>query len=234
MVGAVGTIMRNREEPGVGATPAGTDTIGVAAVDNHPIVLKGIGAALAETAPDITLLAVAPSVAEILAGPGADASVVLLDLGMPRQGSVRDDIEALVAHGMKVLIFTSEERPVPVRRAIAAGASGLLLKIDPIETIAESIRGTRDGTLVCSGALAHALLTDDEMMGKLSPRQVEILRAISEGLPYKSVARSMSITESTVREHLNRAVASYRQRGQDPGNSHGLVRLAREEGHFSG
>lgn len=206
--------------------------MGVAAIDNHPIVLKGIGAALAESAPALELVAVAGSVRELLAGPGAQAAVVLLDLGMPREGSVEDDIHELVAHGMVVLIFTSEERPAPVRRAIAAGASGLLLKIDPVEAIAEAILGALDGEQVCSGALAHALLTDDELMVKLSPRQVEILRSISEGLPYKAVARTMHISESTVREHLNRAVATYRQRGLDPGNSHGLVTMARGEGHL--
>jgi len=206
--------------------------VGVAAIDNHPIVLKGIGAALAEATPDLVLLAVADSVDDLLAGPGAGAAVVLLDLGMPREGTVEDDIQRLVDHGMVVLIFTSEERPAPVRRAIAAGASGLLLKIDPVESIAESILGALSGELVCSGALAHALLTDDDLMVRLSPRQVEILRSISEGLPYKSVAKSMHISESTVREHLNRAVATYRQRGLDPGNSHGLVTMARGEGHL--
>jgi len=206
--------------------------VGVAAIDNHPIVLKGIGAALAEEAPDLVLLAVAGSVDELLAGPGANASVVLLDLGMPRDGGVEDDIRQLVEHGMIVLIFTSEERPAPVRRAIAAGASGLLLKIDPVRSIAESIQGALAGELVCSGALAHALLTDDDLMVSLSPRQIDILRSISEGLPYKSVAKSMRISESTVREHLNRAVATYRQRGLDPGNSHGLVTMARGEGHL--
>lgn len=210
----------------------GTIRVGVAAIDNHPIVLKGIGAALAEAAPDLELLAVAGSIEELLTGPGASASVVLLDLGMPRTGSVEDDIRALVGRGMVVLIFTSEERPVPVRRAITAGASGLLLKIDPVESIAEAIRGALSGSLACSGALAHALLTDEEMTARLSPRQVEILRSISEGLPYKTVASMMNISESTVREHLNRTVATYRNRGIDPGNSHGLVRRAREEGHL--
>lgn len=206
--------------------------MGVAAIDNHPIVLAGIGAALAESAPDLELLAVAASVDELFAGAGAAASVVLLDLGMPREGTAEDDIRRLVGHGMVVLIFTSEERPVPVRRAIAAGASGLLLKVDPVASIAEAIHGALAGELVCSGTLAHALLTDDELMVRLSPRQVDILRSIAEGLPYKAVAKSMHISESTVREHLNRAVATYRQRGLDPGNSHGLVTMARGEGHL--
>ncbi len=197
------------------------------------MVLAGIGAALAETAPDCELVAVADSIESLLDGPGATADVVLLDLWMPREGTVAEDIRRLVQRGKAVLIFTSEERPVPVRQAIESGASGLILKIDPIESIAETIRGAFSGDVVCSGALAHALLDDESAMSRLTPRQVDILRGISEGLPYKSVAKSMNITESTVREHLNRAVAAYRQRGLDPGNSHGLVRMAREDGYLT-
>lgn len=208
--------------------------ISVAAVDNHPIVLAGIGAALTQTAPDLTLEAVASSIDDLLSGPGAAADIVLLDLRMDRPDGrePEDDVKLLVDRGFVVLIYTSEERPVPVRKAIVAGASGLLLKVDPIESIAAAIRDAMDGQLACSGPLAHALLTDEEVVSHLSPRQVEILRNISEGLPYRSIARNLDISESTVREHLNRAVAAYRGRGFDLGNSHGLVRVARAEGHL--
>lgn len=206
--------------------------ITLAAVDNHPIVLHGIGAVLREREPDIALIAVAESVDELLAGPGADAQVVLLDLGMPEQDPPEVNIERLSAHGCRVLIYTSEERPVPVRRAIEAGAAGLLLKIDPVQTIARAVRDVAAGELACSGPLAFILVNDPDVSGRLSPRQVEILRLVSEGLPYKSVAKQLDISAATVREHLTRAVASYRSRGEDPGNTHGLVMRARAEGYL--
>lgn len=189
-------------------------------------------AALADVAPDIRLVAVAATVEGLLAQTPVAPQVVLLDLGMPGTRP-ESNIARLIEAGSIVLIYTSEERPVPVRRAIEAGASGLLLKIDPVETIATSVRDVVDGSLACSGPLAHALLTDQSVMARLSPRQVEILRSISEGLPYKTIARRLEISEATVREHLNRAVASYRDRGLDPGNAHGLVSRARLEGHLS-
>ena len=207
-------------------------TITLGAIDNHPIVLRGIGAVLSEHDAGIRLLAVAESVEELLAGPGADAQVVLLDLVMSDQDSPEVNIARLVEHGARVLIYTSEERSVPVRRAMAAGASGLLLKIDPVEAIARAVREVLAGQLACSGPLAYILVSDPDIAAKLSPRQVEILRHVSEGLPYKSVARKLGISTATVREHLNRAVANYRDRGDDPGNSHGLVRRARQEGHL--
>lgn len=207
--------------------------IRLGAIDNHPIVLRGIGAVLAETESDIELVGVAESVDQFLACV-VNADVVLLDLGMPDGDPVERNVARLVEHGVKVLLFTAEERPIPIQRAIKAGASGLLLKIDPVSTIARAVRDVDADRLACSGPLAHALLTDMDIAGKLSPRQVEILRSISEGMPYKTIARLLGISEATVREHLNRAVANYRGRGIDPGNSHGLVSRAREEGHLDG
>ncbi len=208
--------------------------ITVAAVDDHPVVLSGIGAALTAADPGLRVLAVAESTDELLAGAGADADVVLLDLSMHRPDgqSAETDVRRITARGAVVLLFTSEGRPVPIRRAVAAGASGLVLKVDPIETIVATIRDSVSGELACSGAVAHALLTDASLVTRLSPRQVQILQEISEGLSYRAIARSLAISESTVREHLNRAVAAYRDRGIEAGNAHALVTAAREEGHL--
>ncbi|WP_370291199.1 response regulator [Nocardioides sp.] len=208
-------------------------TITVAAVDNHPIVLEGVGAALARTAPDVELVAIAGSVDDLLAGPGAGAKVVLLDLSMPGQHPAEVSVRRLVERGTKVLVFTSEERPVPVRRAIEAGASGLLLKVDPIETIAQAVRDVVNGELACSGPLAAMLLTDASLDARLSPRQIEILTAVSEGLPYRLVAKRLGVAEVTVREHLNRAAQAYRDRGVETGNVHGLLSRARADGHLT-
>lgn len=207
--------------------------IRVGAIDNHPVVLEGVRAALARTATDIEVVAIAGTTSELLEGPGAAADVVLLDLGMPESDPAEDAVRRLTDAGMIVLIFTSEERPVPVRRAVEAGAVGLLLKVDPVETIAQAIRDAVDGRLACSGQLAAMLLTDAALGTRLSPRQIEILVAVSEGLPYRLVAKRLGVAEVTVREHLNRAAAAYRDNGVEPGNVHGLVSRARADGNLT-
>jgi DNA-binding NarL/FixJ family response regulator len=206
----------------------------IAAVDDQPIVLHGVTSVLEQAASDIELVAVATSVDELLAGPGAAADVVLLDLHMPRTDGAASNVRRLTAHGTRVLLFTSEERPVPIRQAIAAGAQGLVLKIDPTPTIAQAVRDVFEGRTACSGPFAQALLDDGNAVARLSPRGVEILRAISEGLPYKAVARRLSIGEATVREHINRSVLAYRELGVETGNSHGLVSRARQDGYLDG
>lgn len=206
--------------------------IRVGAIDNHPVVLAGIRGALAESAPDLELVAIAATVDELLEQAPEGVDVVLLDLHMPGQPPAEELVERLVGLGVVVLVFTAEERPVPVRRAIAAGAAGLVLKVDPIERIAQSIRDGFAGELACSGQLAAALLTDASLGARLSQRQIEILQAVSTGLPYRLVARQLGISEVTVREHLARAARAYRDGGVEIGNVHGLISRARADGHL--
>ncbi|WP_156391737.1 MULTISPECIES: response regulator transcription factor [unclassified Nocardioides] len=206
--------------------------IRVGAIDNHPVVLAGVGAALAKHAPDMALVSIAGSVDELLENTPDGLDVVLLDLHIPDQPVAEESVAALVARDIVVLLFTAEERPMPVRRAIQAGAAGLVLKVDPIQTIAQAIRDGVAGELACSGQLAAMLLTDDGLGTRLSQRQIEILRAVSTGLPYRLVARDLGISEVTVREHLFRAARAYRSGGVDPGNVHGLISRARADGHL--
>lgn len=206
--------------------------IRVGAIDNHPVVLAGLGAALAEHAPDMVLVAIAGSVDELLSATPEGLDVVLLDLHIPDQPVAEESVAQLVASNVVVLLFTAEERPIPVRRAIQAGAAGLVLKVDPIATIAQTIRDAVAGELACSGQLAAMLLTDEGLGAHVSQRQIEILRAVSTGLPYRLVARDLGISEVTVREHLFRAAKAYRSGGIDPGNVHGLISRARADGHL--
>jgi DNA-binding NarL/FixJ family response regulator len=206
--------------------------IRVGAIDNHPIVLAGVRAALEQSATDLALVAIAESLDDLLAAAPDGVDAVLLDVHMPGQPPVEETVARLVALGVVVLLFTAEDRPVPVRRGVAAGAAGLVLKVDPVDTIAQAIRDAVDGELACSGQLAAALLTDDALGARLSQRQIEILQSVSTGLPYRLVARQLGISEVTVREHLARAARAYRDDGVEIGNVHGLISRARADGHL--
>lgn len=206
--------------------------IRVAAIDDHPIVLRGIQAVLAESHPDLEMVAIAGTVDDLLAGPGHDAEVVLLDLGRPEAGPPGEEVGRLVAEGLKVLVFTGEDRPVPIAAAIRAGASGLVLKADPDDVLAQAVRDAVAGELVCSGPVASALVAQRELVVQLSARQIEILELVADGVPRRSISRRLAITENTVAEHLKRIVASYRTQGVDLGNAHSIVRRAQRDGHL--
>jgi DNA-binding NarL/FixJ family response regulator len=212
--------------------PAPPATITVAAIDDHPIVLRGIQAVLADSDPDIELVAIVGSIADLLDGPGRDADVVLLDLGRPDARPPAQEVAQLVAEGFKVLVFTGEDRPVPIAAAIKAGASGLVLKADPEGVLARALRGAVAGELVCSGPVANALVAQRELVVHLSARQVEILELIADGVPRRSIARRLAISENTLAEYLKRIVASYRAQGVDLGNAHSIVAQVQRDGHI--
>lgn len=206
-------------------------TLSVVAVDDHPMLLRGIAAAITESAPDILVTHVAANVDEMLARVEQPVDVALLDLALGVETDFADNIRRLGTVSRYVLVFTSEERAVPLRRAIEAGAAGILLKIDPVDAIIAAIRRAAAGEVSCSSTLAVALL---ETAGEvhLSERQAQIIAKIADGLPYKAIARQLAISQDTVQEHLKRAFAAYRNSGYDVGNAHSLVAHAMRDGHL--
>lgn len=202
-------------------------TVGV--VDDHAIVREGVAQYLSSHLPSAKVTVSVDSVAALLAEPATD--VVILDLVL-RDGRSVEELPQLVARGSRVLLYSSEERPVPLRRAVKLGASGVLLKGDPVTTIVEGVLTAYEGEFYVSGPLAHALITDTNLVTDLSEQQRQVLQCIDEGLDYRATARVMNISGNTVKEYLARIRDKYRELGFQPGNSHHLTRLAYEEGHI--
>lgn len=206
-------------------------SIRVATIDNHEIVRDGITARIAAQAPDIAVVASTATVEEFFSA-GTEVDVVLLDL-MLEAGQSSPHIPRLVTAGCRVLLYTTEERPVPLRNAVTLGANGVLLKSDPPATMIEAIRATAAGEFACSGPMAHALLSDETNVADLSPRQIDILQARDEGLDYRHIATLFDCSEGAVKTHLQRVREKFRAIGIEPGNSHHLTRLATEQGHLT-
>lgn len=210
-----------------------TTAISVAVVDDHAIVREGIELMLQKSGEHYQFLASASSVAELRAIT-ADLGVpdvVILDLVL-KEGQSLPDIPEVLDMGSKVLLYTSDERPVPLRRAVGMGVSGVMLKGDPAGAIVDGIEIAMAGGFYVSGPLAHALITDLDLTAELSEQQRQVLQCIDEGLDYRATARVMNISGNTVKEYLARIRDKYRERGLHPGNSHHLTRLAYEEGHL--
>jgi DNA-binding NarL/FixJ family response regulator len=203
--------------------------ITVAIVDDHEVVREGVERHLQGGVPEVEIVGSAATVGELPKGVVPD--IVILDLVL-REGTSLEDVPALVEGGSRVLLYTSEERPVPLRQAVDLGVSGVLLKGDPIATVGTGISMAMEGHFYVSGPLAHALITDDDLVADLSDQQRQVLQCINEGLDYRATARVMNISGNTVKEYLARIRDKYRDRGLHPGNSHHLTRLAHEEGHL--
>ncbi|HEY5877931.1 MAG TPA: response regulator transcription factor [Nakamurella sp.] len=211
----------------------------LAAVDDHPFVLKGILWTVRELAPWVEVIGTASSVGELLAAGSAAADVVLLDLdlGVPADESdPTANVRAIREAGPQVLILTAEERPIPVRRAIAAGAVGLVLKSDPEHLLIDALRVARTGELAVSGRLAHALLTDDDLVGHLAPREIQVFELLAQGVGRADIGRLMEppAATSTVDTYLKRAARTYRSLGRSTYNAYETLQHVIRDGHVDG
>lgn len=180
----------------------------VAVVDDQGVVRAGI-AALIGLEPDIEVVAQASNgseAVEIAQRMGAEVDVMLLDVEMPGV----DGLQALprvreVSPHTRVLMLTTFDRPGWVSRALSLGAAGFVLKDQPAEALAASIRAVNDGKQVIDQELATRTLGLG--INPLTPREVDVLRAAEAGGTTADVARTVGLSQGTVRNHVTSAMA---------------------------
>ncbi|ABD11056.1 LuxR family transcriptional regulator [Frankia sp. CcI156] len=213
--------------------PAVPGAITVAAVDDHPIVLRGL-ADLLHDVEDFRLIGTAHSIEALLAGPGRGAQVILLDLDLGDGTAPPHNIQRLLAVDRAVVVFSAAAAPATVRDAMRAGASGFVPKTDDIEDLATAIRAAAAGTGWISPQLAFLLLTDDATdKPDLSPKEVEALRLYATGMPMKTVAHKMNVSPETAKQYIDRVRSKYRKAGRDASTKVDLYKLAVEDGHLN-
>jgi two-component system, NarL family, nitrate/nitrite response regulator NarL len=207
--------------------------IDVAAVDDHPIILDSVAGWVSTDEGDIRVIDTATSVAALLAGPGRHAHVVLLDLDLGDGSTVERNVAALLAAGSAVLVLSASEKPVSVRVAMRAGALGYALKNEPARQIQAAIREVAAGRDWISHRLAYILATDDAAdRPVLSNQETRALQLYATGMPMKSVAREMTISDETVKQYLGRVREKYMRAGRAAPTKLELYHRAVEDGHL--
>jgi two-component system NarL family response regulator len=129
--------------------------------------------------------------------------IVLMDLRMPDLGGV-DATIAICGEfpAARVIVLTTYDGDENIYRALQAGARAYLLKDIPREEFLAAIRAVHTGQYCIPPAVA-ARLASRVPACELSSREVEVLHLIVEGLSNKEIASALSITESTVKNHVN-------------------------------
>ncbi|MFG1815414.1 response regulator [Kribbella sp. NPDC049174] len=180
--------------------------IKVLIVDDHAIVRTGLSQLLG-TADDIELIGAAGDGDEAVAmAAELRPDVVLMDLSMPGTDGitatgriVADNPEA------HVLVLTSFSDQTRILDALQAGAEGYLLKHSEPEVILAGVREIVAGGSPLDPKAARVLLTNRRSPGpetKLTEREQEVLDMVGAGLPNKTIARRLGISERTVKAHL--------------------------------
>ncbi len=150
--------------------------------------------------------------------------VALVDVEMPGLDGIAVTAalhEALPA--VRVLIVTTFGRPGFLRRALQAGASGFVVKDTPARQLAEAVRRVHAGLRVVDPVLAADSLSGGD--SPLTARETEVLVAARDGGSVADIARHVSLTEGTVRNHLSSAIGKTMAR-----NRADAVRVADEFG----
>ena len=180
--------------------------IRVLIVDDHAIVRTGLSQLLG-TADDIELVGAASDGAEaVTMAAELRPDVVLMDLSMPGTDGISATGQIVAAEpGVHVLVLTSFSDQARILDALQAGAEGYLLKHSEPEVILTGVREIVAGGSPLDPKAARVLLTNRRSPGpetKLTDREQEVLDMVGAGLPNKTIARRLGISERTVKAHL--------------------------------
>ena len=210
-----------------------TGLIDIAAVDDHPIILDNVASWVKSADGDIRVIETAATVDALLAGPGRHAHVVLLDLDLDDGTAVERNVAAIVAAGPAVLVLSASDKPLSVRAAMRAGALGYAVKSEQADQIQTAIREVAAGRDWISPRLAYILATDDAAdRPALSHQERRALQLYATGMPMKSVAREMTISDETVKQYLGRVREKYARAGRAAPTKLELYHRAVEDGHL--
>jgi len=210
-----------------------TGVIDIAAVDDHPIILDSLASWVMAAEGGLRVIGTAATVDALLAGPGRHADVVLLDLDLDDGTTVERNVAAILAAGPAVLVLSASDKPLAVRAAMRAGALGYALKNEPTSQIQAAIREVAAGRDWISARLAYIFATDDAAdRPALSQQETRALQLYATGMPMKSVARKMTISDETVKQYLRRVREKYARAGRAAPTKLQLYYRAVEDGHL--
>ncbi len=213
------------------AQEGGDGKIKVLIVDDHQVVRQGLRTFL-ELHDDIQVVGEAAdgqSAVDMVRELAVD--VVLMDLMMPRLDGISATREVIgMGTGTRVIALTSFADDSQVFPAIQAGASSYLLKdVSPDELIEairavhrgeprlhpdvarrlmEAMRGTGDaGARAATGAAPAGVAPAASVVGDLTDRELEVIRAVAQGKSNQEIAQQFFISEKTVKTHVSHILA---------------------------
>jgi DNA-binding NarL/FixJ family response regulator len=203
--------------------------IRIFSVDDHPLLREGI-AAIINNQPDMEVVAQAANAKDAIEQFRKHRpDVTLMDLRLPD----RSGIEAMVAirtefPDARIIMLTTFEGDVEIKRALQAGARGYMLKSMPPKELVEVIRQVHAGKKRVPPQLAAQLaehLSDEA----LTEREVEVLSQIAGGNRNRDIAEQLFISEETVKVHIKHIMeklgASDRTQAVAIGLRRGIIEL---------
>lgn len=149
--------------------------------------------------------------------------IILTDIEMPLVSGL-DLAEKLAALSIdsKVVVMTTFSKPGYIKRALALGAKGFVLKEADSEYLVSSLYKIVKGERVISPELALMALNDNN---PLSAKESKALKLAADGLKTHDIAQKLFLSEGTVRNYLSEAIAKL-----DATNRVDAARIAKQKG----
>ncbi len=201
-----------------------SDTVRVVVADDQALVRTGFQMILA--ADGIEVVAEASNGTEAIdAVRRTRPDVVLMDIRMPGLDGLEATRRILAADGdaPRVLMLTTFDLDESVYAALAAGASGFLLKDVTPEQLTSAVRLVRAGDALLAPSITRRLVERFARGGKetsvvhrdlasLTPREREVLQLLARGLSNAELAATFQLSEATVKTHVARILAKLQLR----------------------
>jgi DNA-binding NarL/FixJ family response regulator len=186
------------------------EAVKVVLVDDHDLLRRGIRTMLESEGIEVVGEAAdGTKVLQLVEESLPD--VVLIDVVMPNKDGIEatSEIKDRFPH-VGVVVLSGHDDQQFVFDALKAGASGYLLKTAELEDVVETVKSVAKGEGKLDPVLASKVLTEFQRYQKdevgvyqpLTPRERQILQLMSEGLPNKTIARRLTISERTVTTHV--------------------------------
>ena len=196
-------------------SPEREERISVLVVDDHAVVRRGLLAFL-DSEPDLEVVGDADGGDEALDllarldSEGRRPDVVVMDLQMQPLDGIESTRRIRARYDdVEVVALTSFAEEGRVHAALAAGASGYLLKAADADEVAAAVRAAHRGELQLDPAVARRLMSSlragprRDLTAELTPRELEVLRLVGAGKSNKAIAAELQISERTARTHVS-------------------------------
>jgi DNA-binding NarL/FixJ family response regulator len=188
--------------------------ISVVIADDQPLVRSGLKMILSAE-PGIQVVGEADNGRAVLNVVACtEPDVVIMDVRMPEMDGITATRALTTAeHSPKVLVLTTFDVDDVVYDALCAGASGFLLKDAPEQRLIDAIRIVADGSSIFAPAATRRVieefagrhpLPESGALADLTPRELEVLAALAQGMSNSEIAKHLFVTENTVKTHVAR------------------------------
>ena len=192
--------------------PSASRPTRVLLVDDQPLLTDSLARLLAAES-DIEVIGIAGSVAEAKRLSHERMDVVLMDYRLP-DGTGAEATRAIKARwpSTRVLMLTAIGDDETVLQSIQAGADGYLTKDQAVADVVSAVRAARAGETLLPRSVIIGIAqrlaaprdraSDRQPIEPLTARELEILRALAEGLPTPELCERLSISRNTLRTHV--------------------------------